>query len=185
MKEIIETFNVQLTFNVVVDKNTGEITTECTKKLLNKKEDKIPNKTSSIKTKIDNRENPRVILESNKLCLNDAAISLIGVSYEDRIDVKYDKGTPIIGIDENKGNKLTKSNTVACRGKKFEQLSKYGTVFDLVEYGNGLFKMIGDSKTDIPIEKDDNIEESIEDFNIDSLLDDGDVTEIDSNFFKL
>lgn len=185
-----QTIKVSLEYLLKIDSETGEILET---KLLNKKEEKLPNKTSSVskKTKVDNGETPKAILESNKLCLNDAAVSLMGVSPEDKIDVKYDKDVPIIGIDEHKGNKLTKSNTISFRGKKNEELAKYGSSFIVKEHPNkeGLFILEsedGGTVEDVP-SGDENV--SIpEDFNLDIedlIEDDKDVKEIDSNFFKL
>ncbi len=183
-----QTIKVSLEYSLKIDSETGEILET---KLLNKKEEKLPNKTSSVKTKVDNGETPKAILENNKLCLNDAAVSLMGVSPEDKIDVKYDKDVPIIGIDEHKGNKLTKSNTISFRGRKNEELAKYGSSFIVKEHPNkeGLFILEsedGGTVEDVP-SGDENV--SIpEDFNLDIedlIEDDKDVKEIDSNFFKL
>ena len=147
---------------------------------------------------------PKLVLESNKYCLNSAAITLMGIGPDDKLDVKYDDGKngkfPVIGTDEafgtKGGNKLTKSNTVACRGSKNEELSKYGSEFKLVPHPSkaGLFILTTDSS---PIEQlvgDDNVhveEEDTEDIVFDLNLDevaeeqDANVSEIDSSFFKL
>jgi hypothetical protein len=62
------------------------------------------------------------------------------------VDVNYtDNLTPILIINGESGNKLCKNLTVAFKGKKHKQLSKYGTTFKVKETANGL-ELIGDGK---------------------------------------
>ena len=97
-----------------------------------------------------------------------------------KIDKKI---VPVIGTDEafqsKGGNRLTKTNTIACRGSKHTELAKYGSEFNIIQHPSkeGLF--ILKSTTEIE-------EQELEDIDID-LQDiiDNDVKEIDSNFFKL
>jgi len=200
--EILENFKVTLEFQTSVDTETGEISTKCIKKsidkLVNAIEDKPKRKrTSRIK---EESSSPQLILEDNKYYLNSAAITLMCISPDDRLDIKYEKdGTPVIGTDNifgtHSGNKLSKSNTVVCRGSKREELSKYGTIFNIVPHATkeGLFMLIGDT-TSVSSNGDENIaiNESDEDlsFNEEDFLDliedkDATITEVNSSIFNL
>ena len=85
-----------------------------------------------------------IILEENKLVLNNKAVLDLGITEENRgdirVNIRYEKKGkvtfPIIGTDysfdeEGSGNKITKSNTVAYKGKANTILSEYGTSFKL------------------------------------------------------
>jgi hypothetical protein len=91
-------------------------------------------KTKKNKT-TDTQDNFGVIRENGKLILSDETVSLLNVEPDDRIFIGYDKvGStfkPFIGLDEKKGNKLTKSNTVSYRGKSNDELAHYGDNFTL------------------------------------------------------
>ena len=148
----------------------------------------------------DNDKEPKLYLEDNKCRLNSKAISLMGISPGDKLDIKYDDGkngsVPIIGTDEafgtKGGNKLTKSNTIACRGSKNEELSKYGKEFVLATHPSkaGLFVLTSEQVAVDLLVGDDNVNidtpEGI-DLNLEGLVDDEDanVSSIDTNFFKL
>lgn len=102
---------------IIINQETGEI------KDLELAKPKASRK--STKKVEDNDPTPRLTLLDNKYELNQAAIDLLGVEPDDRIDINYEKNDqyfiPVIGTDINfghpgKGNKLTKSNTVSCRG---------------------------------------------------------------------
>lgn len=81
----------------------------------------------------------KVILEENKLVLNNKAILDMGLNTGDRIMVIWNKTgkllLPYIGTDEmfeqQGGNKLTKSGTVSYRGAQNAVLADYGTEFTL------------------------------------------------------
>lgn len=192
-----ETFTLTLTYEMSVNTDTGEILeTRLIDRSVGKSDIKAV-KTTSKKVVRDESSEPKLILDSTKCYLNPAAVSLMGVGSDDRIDIKYENGVPVIGTDEafgtKGGNKLTKSNTVACRGSKNEELAKHGNSFTITPHPSkqGLFIL---SSGEVNIEKltgDDNvnIEEGDEvfDLNLDELVDDKDanITEIDSNFFKL
>lgn len=89
------------------------------------KSTKVVKKTS--KTKKEESTEPLLTLEENKYYLTPAAIELMQVEPGDKLDIKYEKqgrnSIPVIGSDEvwgtKSGNKLNKSLTVACRGRKF------------------------------------------------------------------
>lgn len=68
---------------------------------------------------------------------------------------------------------MTKSNTVACRGKANEKLSEYGSEFELVEKGEGIYIMKGDKEPTPYKEVDKNIE-------ISESEDDNDLEDLDS-----
>lgn len=162
----------------------------------------IPKKTTK-KVKKEESSSPQLILEDNKYCLNSAAINLMGVTPDDKLDIKYEKRgstmVPVIGTDEafgtKGGNKVTKSNSVACRGSKNEELSKYGHVFEITPHDSkdGLFILTGDATPEVLPAGDENIavSESDEDLPLDVdlsvLVDekDANIEEIDSSYFQL
>ena len=109
---------------------------------------------------------------------------------DDKVAVKFEKKgrvtTPVTMLDEKEGNRLTKTNTISCRGSKRDELLKFGDVFVLSEHPSitGAFLMTGnvtieDDIVDIPEEianeeeLDDAIEESNDvdssDFNFDNF----------------
>jgi hypothetical protein len=195
---MIQTFKVLFTYEQ--DDETGEV------KVVNREvvNDDLPKakKTSSKTTKkADEDPEPKVTLEDNKYSLNTAALTLLGVEADDRIDIKFEKRekgrVPVIGnnvyFGTQGGNRLTKSGTVSYRGKNHDLLEEYGTVFTLKATDKeGIFEMIGDKP--IPEEKkDENIK--IEDEEVEEIgrpedligLVDGDATEanaedLDFNF---
>ena len=147
---------------------------------------------------------PQITLEANKCVLNKAAATLMGVEWENRLDIKYqpvEKGGmmfPIIGTDTawktKSGNKLTKSLTVSCRGNANELLSKYGDTFTVTPWKGheGLFVMIGnkDRSEEEPTIKDDNIsiredENPVEDLPLDTELDNEEAYKIDDLSFEI
>lgn len=206
MDPIVEEFTITLKYQVTVDTETGEMTTKCIKRTIDKSNFEVSDaasKKASKKTKKEESIEPELTLEDNKYCLNSAAIELMDITPNNKLDIKYEKNgntmVPVIGTDEafgtKGGNKLTKSNTVACRGSKNEELSKYGRVFKLIPHGtkDGLFILIGDSTPIVSPNGDENIaiEEVDEDLPLDmdlsTLIDDKDtnIEEIDSNYFQL
>lgn len=194
-----ETFTVKLTYEMSVNTDTGEILET---KLINRSIDNSDLKTvkSTTKRKPSKNEDktPKLILEDNKYRLNSAAVELMELDESSRLSIRYEQGKdgdlPLIEVDEKNGNKITKSNTVACRGSKNEELSKYGTEFTLVPHPNRprLFILTTDSvkidqlSGDVSIEGGED-EDLPFDLDIKELIDntDANITEIDSNFFKL
>lgn len=158
---MIQTFKVLFTYEQ--DDETGEV------KVVNREvvNDDLPKakKTSSPKKstkKADENPNPELILEDNKYCLNAAAVELLGVEVDDRLDIKFEKRdkvrVPVIGCNTafgtQGGNRLTKSNTVSYRGKNHDLLEEFGTVFSFKETDkDGIFELVGDKP--IPTEKED------------------------------
>ena len=199
MPTIKETFILSLTYEMSVDTETGEVLeTKLIDRSVNKPV-KAMKATANEAVQDDDKE-PKLYLEDNKCRLNSKAVSLMGISPGDKLDIKYDDGKngsiPIIGTDEafgtKGGNKLTKSNTIACRGSKNEELSKYGKEFVLAVHPSkaGLFVLTSEEVAVDQLVGDDNVNidtpEGI-DLNLEGLVDDEDanVSSIDTNFFKL
>lgn len=176
-----------LVYELSIDLDTGEIVGS---KLINKE-------TKSLRKK-DNETEPKLYLEDNKYRLNTAAVELMGVDSNSKLVIQYEQGSngdyPIIELSES-GNKVTKSNTVACRGRSHEQLAKYGKEFTLVPHPNkpGVFILTSESVDSNKLNGDNNVKIEEEDEDIPFDLDikdlisdeDANITEIDSNFFKL
>ena len=199
MSTVKETFILSLTYEMSVDTETGEVLeTKLIDRSVNKPVKAI--KATASEAVQDNDKEPKLYLEDNKCRLNSKAISLMGISPGDKLDIKYDEGkngsVPVIGTDEafgtKGGNKLTKSNTIACRGSKNEELSKYGKEFVLAVHPSkaGLFVLTSEEVAVDQLVGDDNVNidtpEGI-DLNLEGLVDDEDanVSSIDTNFFKL
>lgn len=199
MPTIKETFILSLTYEMSVDTETGEVLeTKLIDRSVNKPVKAM--KATASEAVQDNDKEPKLYLEDNKCRLNSKAISLMGISPGDKLDIKYDEGknssVPVIGTDEafgtKGGNKLTKSNTIACRGSKNEELSKYGKEFVLAVHPSkaGLFVLTSEEVAVDQLVGDDNVNidtpEGI-DLNLEGLVDDEDanVSSIDTNFFKL
>ena len=188
-----ETFTVKLTYEMSVNTDTGEILET---RLIDRSVDNSDLKAvkPSAKKKVVEDKEPKLYLEENKYRLNNAAIELMGLSSDSKLSIKYVQGNsgdvPVICID-NHGNKITKSNTVACRGNKNTELAKYGEEFTLVPHPSkpGLFILTSESVKPEQLIGDDNV--SVEDLPFDLSLkdlvedEDTNITEIDSNFFKL
>lgn len=190
---------MKLTFNFMVDTSTGqfEIVNTETGEVKEGKFNKVP-KQKVVKQNKNESPDPQVILEDNKYKLNNAAIELLNAEPGCKIEINYEplNGvlTPVIGKSElfgnTGGNKLTKSLTVSCRGKANEQLSKYGTIFQLKEKQEGVFFLIGDKQPE-KVEESDDIELpsdepetdlSDDDLELSDLIDDNDLTAQDFNF---
>lgn len=199
MSTIKETFILSLTYEMSVDTETGEVLeTKLIDRSVNKPVKAM--KTTASEAVQDDDKEPKLYLEDNKCKLNSKAVSLMGIGPGDKLDIKYDEGkngsVPIIGTDEafgtKGGNKLTKSNTIACRGSKNEELSKYGKEFVLAAHPSkaGLFVLTSEEVAVDQLVGDDNVNldtpEGI-DLDLEGLVDDKDanVSSIDTNFFKL
>lgn len=199
MPTVKETFILSLTYEMSVDTETGEVLeTKLIDRSVNKPVKAM--KATASEAVQDNDKEPKLYLEDNKCRLNSKAVSLMGISPGDKLDIKYDEGkngsVPIIGTDEafgtKGGNKLTKSNTIACRGSKNEELSKYGKEFVLAVHPSkaGLFVLTSEEVAVDQLVGDDNVNvdtpEGI-DLDLEGLVDDKDanVSSIDTNFFKL
>ena len=193
MDPIVEEFTITLKYQVTVDTETGEMTTKCIKRTVDKTNFEVSEKKTAKKKVVEDNSSPQLTLEDNKYRLNTAAIELMGVSAESKIDIKYEKQgktmIPVIGTNEafgtRGGNRITKSNTVACRGSKHEELIKYGNIFQIIPHDSkaGLFILKGDAQIDT-LDGDENVSID-EEIDISQLIDDKDVEEINSFDFTL
>ncbi len=174
-----------IVYEMSIDSETGEI-------LETKIVDKVIGNKTNIKVESSDNSDPTLTLDSSKCYFNPAAVSLMEINPDDRIDIKYEKGLPVIGKDEafgtHNGNRVTKAFTIAYRGVKNEELAKHGNEFKVIPHPNkpGLFILDSGNKPIEELNGDENV--SIEEDDIlDGLVDDEDtkITEIDSNFFKL
>lgn len=165
----------KILLTVDIDPETKEVVV--LKSELQKEKVSTPKKKSTV----EETSEPQLTLEANKYILNQAAADLMGVKWEDRLDIQYQKVEgitfPVIGTNaafgSNGGNKLTKSLTVSCRGKANELLSKYGDVFTITKMKNqdDLFVLVGN--TEQPNEpEDENIEIKEDENPIDLSVDD-------------
>lgn len=143
-------------------------------------------KTTTRKKKTEESSTPQLILSDNKYTLNTAAVELMGVEPEAKLNIKMRKIdgviTPVLGTDEafkcKSGNRLTKSFTVACRGANNEALAAYGTVFELEANpdDSGTFILRGEKTPDLP-DDDEAVAANVPlpeglDVNLDNLSDD-------------
>ena len=66
-------------------------------------------KTRAVKEEVPETSEPQITLDPNKYILNKAAAQLMGVAWEDRLSIKYQKidgiTFPVIGTDEAFGTK--------------------------------------------------------------------------------
>lgn len=178
----------KITFQITVDTTTGEV--EVVNTETGEVKETKTKKTTSKKSKKEESKEPQLILEDNKYSLNTAAVELLGVEPEDRLCIKYKKigkkAVPVIGTEDafntKGGNKLTKTNTVSCRGKANEELSTYGTVFTLSENpdGTGTFILTGDKAPETPVVTDEAVDTEDEDIRKD-LEEIGDSINTDPN----
>lgn len=195
---MIETFKVLFTYEQ--DTETGDI--KCINREVINDDIKPVKKASTPKKKSSKNESsePQIILEDNKYTLNSAAVELMGVEPDDRLDIKFEKNgklmIPIIGTNESfgtkAGNRLTKSFTVSCRGKANDELQNYGTIFTLSAHPTkeGLFVMQGDKAPEAVVDnkveiKDDASEVEVEIDLDDFIADEHEVEEISALDFKL
>lgn len=163
--------SIKVTYELV-DDTTGEIITE-TREL---GEGTVKKPRASRSKKIEDTDpTPKITVLDNKLQLNNAASELTGFQADDKVAVKFEKKgrvtTPVIMLDEKEGNRLTKTNTISCRGAKREELLKFGTEFIIEEHPTvvGTFTMKGnveieDDIVDVPeeIASDEELDTSID-----------------------
>lgn len=85
---------------------------------------------------------PVAVLEDKKISFTKEALEMMGVSAGDKLELQYEAyngGTrPVIGLNTafgiGGGNILSASGTIACRGRKREELAKFGTVFEIAPH---------------------------------------------------
>jgi hypothetical protein len=187
---MIETFKVLFTYEQ--DPETGDI--KCINREVINDDIKPAKKASTTKKKTTSKEEsstPQLILSDNKYTLNSAAVELMGVEPDDRLDIKYEKKgklmIPIIGTNESfgtkAGNRLTKSFTVSYRGKANEELANYGSVFTITEHSSkeGIFVLTGDNAPEAVEDEKVTIKDEASEIEVDIDLNDfSDLTEDDA-----
>lgn len=189
--EFIRSFKYSMT----VDSQTGEVVEI---KCLGAVEDNTPaeakkpttRKTTTKKNK-DENTTPQLVLEDSKCTFNTAAIELMEIEPGAKIDINYEKYKngfrPVLSLSD-KGCKLTKSGTIACRGSKHDALAEYGTVFEIIKHNEKVdcFILKGDKEEDSTL---DDIESELPlDVELPDLVEDDedlDLEELDSSFFTL
>lgn len=165
MKQVIVTFNYDPETDTVSD-------VQCSIDGVGKKR----KTTRKVKDVIEEMSSIALVtLEPNKLVFNNKAVADMGLEYEDRIVIKWEKRgkqmIPIIGKDlafneEGTGNKVTKANTITYKGKANLVLADYGTEFTLSQIGEGIWELVS------------NIQKS-EDTTLESVIEDAIATEPD------
>lgn len=168
----------QTLYTQFVDDTTGEIFEE-TREFLDDTI-KIPKKTTTTRTKKvkdDGETEPMIHVLENKLQFNNKAIELTEFEADQKVLIDFEKQgrkiTPICHLSE-KGNRMTKTNTVSYRGQQRETLLQYGDTFIVEPYPDkdGYFKLIGDAPEkeddiiDVPeIESSDSIDNVLDQIN--------------------
>ena len=175
---------VTITFDV--DSETGDVTNVKTQV-----EGQVKRKTTT-KSKKDVvkelEDTPIITREETKLVLNNRAVADMGIEYGDRVFIIYEKGEktlfPVIGRSEDKGNKITKSNTVAFKGNQNVALAEFGTEFTIEEYEDETWKLVpvGGSKVVKTVEEAVKLSEEVKP---ELLVEDDEEYEIDEFEFKL
>ena len=178
----IEILSAKIVINLL-DTQTGEVMT----REANFGEFKeSPKRSVARATKKINDTDPvaKLVVLDNKIQFNNAAVKKTGFVPEQKLDIQYEKKgkaiIPVLLLDYAKGNRLSKTYTLSCRGQKREQILKYGTTFELEPYGDNQFKLIGN----IEQPEDDIIEipEEPTDESLDSPSVDIDIENIDFSF---
>lgn len=77
--------------------------------------------TRTKKPKDDGSTEPKATLLEGKIQLNNRAIELTGFEPDMKIDIRFEKRgrsvVPVMCEDPAKGNRLTKTHTISCRGR--------------------------------------------------------------------
>lgn len=150
--------DVLVSFDIDTEKGTVKLAKQ---EIVNQSKDSKPKSTPKIKD--DGSTDPKVVLEDTKISFNTKAAELLGIAWEDRVEIKYSKiqgvMVPVIGKNEafgtKGGNKVTKTNTVACRGAANDKLAGYGNEFSLIPTEKeGVYQMVGNIERDEPIVKE-------------------------------
>lgn len=139
-----------------VDDQTGEIFTD--ERILGEETKKTKKPRASKKPKDDDPV-AKITLLDNKWQMNAAAVEMTGFEPDCKLDIQFEKTGHIIVpvlLESKSGNKLTKTYTVSCRSSKHDNLSEYGTVFEVTPYPDkeGVFRLKGD----LPEKEDDIID---------------------------
>lgn len=136
-----------------------------------------------------------ITLDPTKILFNNKVVADMKLEYQDRLVIKYQKiagekkPVPTIGKDvdqgaEGTGNKLTKTNTLAYRGKANTILAEYGTEFGIEEYKEGIWKLISKNEGIKPPTTYKSVEAAAEKLDVAIFVDDNDTSEIGDMTFK-
>jgi hypothetical protein len=181
----------QLDLSVIINYDTekDEIISYLT--TLNGVQEKKTTTTTRKSSKKNTLEGLCVVREDNKLILSEELVKELKAQPEDKIVIQYERDQesktvfPVIALESTLnnggGNKLTKSNTVAYRGKANNTLSEFGTNFEVKFHKEGIYKLIGDSN----ISKDIEIAQAVKevDLGIDVISDEVvEIEDMDFNF---
>ena len=159
---------IKLLLTLDIDPETGD--TICVDREIINDDIKKVTKKKKATAKDDGDKTPRLILEENKYKINNAVVELLGLDLdeENRLEINFEKSgktrIPVFGTNyafghsDSKGNKLTKSLTVACRGAANTELSEYGTEFTLEPHPtkDSLFILKGENTVEVP-DGDENV----------------------------
>lgn len=139
-----------------------------------------------------------ITLDSGKLLFNNKAVADMELSYQDRIVIKYEKikGSklliPTISKDDEAGNKLTKTNTIAYRGNQNTILAEFGTIFGIESMGGDTWKLISKNpsikKEVVKVSKEDTYEDVVakaEEVDLSIITEDEENIEIEEMMFKI
>lgn len=171
----------------ILDESTGEIITREATLGDFKEPTKKTTTTRTKKPKDDGEPTPMIHVLEGKWQLNNKARELTGFEPEQKIAIEFEKKgrtiTPVMFESDKKGNRLTKTYTVSCKGSKRDNLLQYGDTFELVPYDEkeGYFKLIGnveqpeDDIIDVPEEP----EEILDSDGLDDTIDVGDLADFD------
>jgi SHS2 domain-containing protein len=185
---MIKQISITFDFNTETDEVTNVKTVGSTEK-------KVRTTTKKLKDVIEEMASEAIItLDPNKLIFNNKAVADLELEYEDRVVIEWKKVgksktlVPTIRKDEEAGNKVTKSNTVVCKGKANTVLSERGTEFTIIPFGDidGLWQLV--STTGGAIEDATTLEDAIEEAEeteVDLIVDTDETDEIDELKFKL
>jgi hypothetical protein len=146
--------NVRIEYDPIKDEIVSYSTS------LNGVAEKKTTTTKKSSKKKEESDESYVIREENKIVLSSKLVEELGAEYEDRIAINYQKDEnkltfPVIGLStafggKESGNKLTKTNTVAFRGKANELLAEFGTKFTVELLSPGIYRLIGDTQASKP-----------------------------------
>lgn len=181
---------ISLTFDI--DTDSGDVTNvKC------QVEGQIKRKTTTKKK--DEVIEPHSLIDrlDTKLVFNNKSLIELGIEAGDRVDIKYEKIKgilkPVIDVSGEKGNKLTKTQTVAFKGNQNTVLAEFGDQFTLEPFKDGMFRLIqvvgeqelGDSiKAEVIVKNDAPLQELDELTYEDISTNKDDLTDIDVLQFK-
>ncbi len=158
-------------------------------------EKKVRTVTKKLKDAVEEMASePIITLDPNKLIFNNKAVADLELEYEDRVVIEWKKVgaskilVPTIRKDDEAGNKVTKSNTVVCKGKANTVLAEKGTEFTIVPFGDieGVWRLVPMSGGEvIDTETLEDAIEAAEETEADLIVDTDETDEIDELLYKL